>query len=209
MLNTLRQDCVGEVFDYGFLMSHLHNLKAPHRKITTLLRSGAIVRVKKGLYVFGTDYRRAPIHRGLLANLLFGPSYVSGEYALSYYGFIPERVTVVTSMTTKRKKSFETPIGTFSYDYIHPNRFAIGVNWEQLDDQNHLLIASPEKALADTLQKYRALKTKQEMREHLLDNMRMNTEKLHSLDRVALKKISESYQLPVVRLLYQTLSEGL
>lgn len=86
-------------------MAHLKNFKAPHRKITTLLQSGAIIRVKKGLYVLGTDYRHTPIHRGLLANLLFGPSYVSCEYALSYYGFIPERVVIVTSMTVKRKKN--------------------------------------------------------------------------------------------------------
>ena len=209
MLNTLRRDCTGEVFDYGFLMAHLHDFKAPHRKITTLLQSGAVIRVKKGLYVFGEEYRRAPIHRGLIANLLFGPSYVSGEYALSYYGFIPERVSVVTSMTTKRKKRFDTPIGVFTYDYIQPQRFAIGVNWETLDDQNHFLIACPEKALADTIEKYRDLKTKGEMRQHLLDNMRIDVEELHSLDLGALKQITDCYQIPVIRLLYQTLAEDL
>ena len=84
------------------------------------MQSGAIIRVKKGLYIFGEDYRRSPIHRALLANLLFGPSYVSGEYALSHYSFIPEKVTTVTSMTVKRKKIFNTPAGVFSYDHIHP-----------------------------------------------------------------------------------------
>ncbi len=209
MLNALRRDCIGEVFDYGFLMSHLQDFKAPHRKITTLLRAGAIVRLKKGIYVFGVDYRRTPIHRGLVANLLFGPSYVSGEYALSYYGFIPERVAVVTSMTTKRNKKFITPIGTFSYNYIHPKRFIIGVNWESLDEKNHYLIACPEKALIDTIEKYRELKTKKEMREHLLDNMRIDVEKIQSLDLTVLDKISDCYQLPVIRLLYETLLEGL
>ena len=209
MLNTLIRDCLNEVFDYGFLMAHLKNFKAPHRKITTLLQSGAIIRIKKGLYIVGDEYRRNPIHRGLLANLLFGPSYVSCEYALSYYGFIPERVIAVTSMTVKRKKKFNTPVGAFSYDHIHPKYFAIGVNWQFLDNQTHFLIASPEKALVDTIQKYRNLKTKKEVREHLLDNMRIDAENLQKLDMNVLQEIKYNYPLPMTKLLYETLSEGL
>ena len=209
MLNTLRRHCLGEVFDYGFLMAHLKDFKAPHRKITTLLQSGAIIRVKKGLYIFGEDYRRAPIHRGLLANLLFGPSYVSGEYALSHYSFIPEKVTTVTSMTVKRKKIFTTPAGVFNYDHIHPKCFGVGVYWQALDNQNHFLIASAEKALTDTVQKHRNLKNKLEMREYLLDNLRIDAEQLQTLDMSALKVIADSYQLPVIQLLYETLSQDL
>lgn len=209
MLNALIRDCPNEVFDYGFLMAHLKDFKAPHRKITTLLQSGAIIRIKKGLYILGADYRHSPVHRGLLANLLFGPSYVSGEYALSYYGFIPERVMVVTSMTSKRKKKFDTPTGAFSYDHIHLKYFSVGVNWQPLSNQTHFLIASPEKALADTIQKHRNLKTKKEIRDHLLDNMRVDLEKLQTLDMNALRKITCSYQLPIIKLLYQTLSDGL
>lgn len=209
MLNTLRRDCVGEVFDYGFLMAHLKGFKAPHRKITALLRSNAIIRVKKGLYIFGEDDRRAPIHLGLLANLLFGPSYVSGEYALSYYGLIPERVLVITSMTTKRKKKFDTPVGAFSYDHIHTKYFSIGVSWQPLDNQTHFLIACPEKALVDTIQKYRSLKSRKQMRAHLLDNMRIDVEKLQTLDMKVLQEIVHNYPLPVIQLFYKTLSEGL
>ena len=45
-------------------------------------RHGGIVRVKKGLYVFGLDYRRGAWSREVLANLIYGPSYVSLDYAL-------------------------------------------------------------------------------------------------------------------------------
>ena len=106
LLENLRKSCPTDVFDYNLLMSALKGYKAPHRKITSLLHSGSIIRIKKGLYTFSEVYRQQPIHRGLIANLLFGPSYVSLEYALSYYGFIPERVETVTSVTTKRNKSF-------------------------------------------------------------------------------------------------------
>jgi len=51
----------------------------------------------------------------LVVNLLYTPSYVSFDYALSYYGLIPERVYEVTSATLHAKKIFETPLERFSY----------------------------------------------------------------------------------------------
>ena len=48
------------------------------------------MRIRKGLYAFGEPLRRAPISRELLANLIYGPSYISLDYALSYHGLIPE-----------------------------------------------------------------------------------------------------------------------
>ena len=36
-----------------------------------------------------------------LANVLYAPSYVSFDYALSYYGMIPERVHEITSATMR------------------------------------------------------------------------------------------------------------
>ena len=74
----LQRRITREEFDYTVLTSVLGGYAGPRQKIHELLRSRAIVRVKKGLYVFG-------------------PSCVSLEYALAYYGLIPERVETVTS----------------------------------------------------------------------------------------------------------------
>ena len=104
-----------EEFDYQALMSALSQYASPRDKVTALLRSGVIIRIKKGLYIFGRDYRREPFCRELLANLIYGPSYVSLEYALSYYGMIPERVETITSITSGRARSFVTPVGQFTY----------------------------------------------------------------------------------------------
>ena len=67
----------------------------------------------RGLYE--TD-RNAPAY--LLAGSIYGPSYISFEYALSRYGLIPEAVYAVTCATfeKKKKKKYETPFGTFTYD---------------------------------------------------------------------------------------------
>ena len=77
----IRQNVSGEVFDYQVLLEALAGYRKPRDKITRLLTSGAIVRVKKGLYCFGEAFRKEPLCREYLANLIYGPSYVSLEYA--------------------------------------------------------------------------------------------------------------------------------
>ena len=104
-----------DTFDYQTLLDALSDYSKPRDRITRLLASGAIVRVKKGLYCFGETFRRGPVVREHLANLIYGPSYVSLDYALGYHGLIPERVERVTSVTTRRSREFVTPFGVFSY----------------------------------------------------------------------------------------------
>ena len=60
------------------------------------------------------DHNDTPISTEILANLIYGPSSISLDYALYYYGLIPEHVRVVTSITPQRNKIFNTPIGQFT-----------------------------------------------------------------------------------------------
>jgi hypothetical protein len=147
----LRRAVVGEEFDYGLLMGVLAGYKSPRAKVTSLLRKKIIVRVKKGLYVFGPELARRPFSHMVLANMCFGPSCLSLEYALSLHGLIPERVPVVTSVTPQRNKDFETPVGVFTYRYLHSNRYPVGICRQTLGDGTPFLLAGPEKALADWL----------------------------------------------------------
>src|SRR3989338_11587014 len=55
------------------------------------------VKLRNGLYALRSD---TP-HELEIANRLYGPSYVSLEYALGFYRLIPETVYTVTSITTK------------------------------------------------------------------------------------------------------------
>ena len=90
-MNTLaqmRRNIGGEVFDYQVLLDVLAEYRKPRDRITRLLAGGVIVRVKKGLYCFGEPFRRESLSREYLANLIYGPSYVSLEYALSHHGLI-------------------------------------------------------------------------------------------------------------------------
>ena len=86
-----RKEVRSEVFDYQLLAMYLKNMKKPLDKAASLVAEGKIVRVKKGLYVFGENWRRSPLSLEMVANLLYGPSCISFEYALTYYGMIAER----------------------------------------------------------------------------------------------------------------------
>ena len=99
--DDLRSRIAGEEFDYLALLNALKDYARPRDRITLLLRQGEIVRVKKGIYVFGEGSRLRPFSPEVLANRLFGPSYVSLESALWRHGLIPERPEAVTAGTVR------------------------------------------------------------------------------------------------------------
>lgn len=151
IVQKLRKALPFEEIDYPFLLQLLNEYANPRAKITWLLKNKVLLRVKKGLYVFGPDYARGPYSLEVLANLIYGPSYISMEYALSFHGLIPERVELVTSVTPKRDKEFTTPVGCFKYRYLHPSAYCVGISHQMIDEKRKVMIATPEKALADLI----------------------------------------------------------
>ncbi|MDP4117468.1 MAG: hypothetical protein Q8903_15140, partial [Bacteroidota bacterium] len=85
-IEYIRQKIEFEVFDYTQLMSLLRNYKKPKDAISLMIQKGEILRIRKGLYIFGDLWRRQVVSREVLANLIYGPSFISLEYALSFYG---------------------------------------------------------------------------------------------------------------------------
>ncbi|OGP61657.1 MAG: hypothetical protein A2V65_04215 [Deltaproteobacteria bacterium RBG_13_49_15] len=193
---VLRQQIAHEEFDYQILLDRLRGYARPRDKISTLLKSGTIIRVKKGLYAFGEAYRRMPVSREILANLIYGPSYISLDYALQYHGMIPEHVETVTSVTSGRSRSFNTPFGIFIYRRISVSAFQIGMDRVSLDHDKSFLIATPEKALADKLVSERgtAIRTQKELQKHILENLRVDPEKFLQLDARRLMEIAFSFR---------------
>jgi len=203
MLEDLRSMVVAEEFDYPLLMRCLQGYSKPRDRVTKWLKTGAITRVKKGLYVFGEKYRRGPICLSSLANLIYGPSYISKEYALSFYGLIPERVDLVTSMTTQKTKIFSTPIGNFSYTHLNLTKYTPGICLKEIDELHVCLIASPEKAMADLIASQKSIASQEELLEHLLENLRVDEEGLYKLNLPHLKIIAAAYQNKRVTWLYE------
>ncbi|MBX9771983.1 MAG: hypothetical protein K2X29_11455 [Candidatus Obscuribacterales bacterium] len=193
--HQLRNTIPREEFDYVMLTGVLSRYSGVRQKINELLKSGVILRVKKGLYVFGPDYNRTPVSKEVLANLIYGPSYISLEYALAFHGLIPERVETVTSVTPKRDKEFDTPLGRFSYRYLSGDRYACGIERVQIDRNNFVLMASPEKALCDylTLNKFTE-KYSPGIKEFLEADLRIDNESWTRLNPQTLLKLNKCYR---------------
>jgi uncharacterized protein YkvS len=166
----------------------LHNLmrdyKFPRNKVSALEKRGDIIRFKKGLYVVSEKISRTPVSRELLANHLYGPSYLSLETALSFYGMIPERVVAMRSMTTRRSKNAETPFGNFEYTTVSADYFSIGLRQEIVENRYAFLIASPTKTVCDMLVATPNLRLQsvKAMKSYLLEDLRMEVEVIETLD---------------------------
>jgi predicted transcriptional regulator of viral defense system len=166
------------------LYSLYHDLKQPKDKLSELERKGMIIRIRKGLYVVSKKVHNLDISRELVANHLYGPSYVSLESALAHYGLIPERVFMMRSVCMKLHKQYETPLGHFDYIKVPGNYYRIAIRQEIVDNSYSFLIASPEKALCDkimTTQNIRIQSVKA-MREYLEEDLRFDMPALASFN---------------------------
>ena len=103
--------------DHAILIQELKSYASPKARITRLIKSGRVIQVRRGLFLESGD---RDYSLKSLASIVYGPSYVSFEYALSHYGLIPERVNVVTSAVYNKNKNrrFHTPVGDFYYYYL-------------------------------------------------------------------------------------------
>lgn len=117
--------------------------------INRLKKAGKILELRSGLYAFADPWRKAVLHAPLAANLIYSPSYLSGLWVLSWYGIIPEKTEVYTSVTTRPTREFANSFGQFSYRSIKPILFG---GWERIPIFGaEVFVALPEKALADHL----------------------------------------------------------
>lgn len=190
----LQEKALTNELDYQFVMDCLKDYGSPRSKLTRLLKSQALIRVKKGLYLLGPKFKHSPYCLELLANMIYGPSYVSLERALHIYGLIPEHVEMVTSVTFKVCKEFNTPVGNFLYAHCHPKSYSVGVTTRKFSELENPLIATPEKALTDMLTIRRGKVTSvQQMEQILLEDLRIEEEDLLALDLKQVRNIHEKY----------------
>jgi hypothetical protein len=206
-IEAVREHIAMEEFDYQLLMQSLRQYRKPRDAVTNLLRTKSIVRVKKGYYVFGERYRRKTICKESIANLIYGPSYISLEYALSYYGLIPERVERITSMTSLRSRIFQTPLGIFEYTHLHLDKISVGVTFKINNSFHQFLIATPEKALADRVAPHKNLCTFDDMHSFVCEGLRIEEETLATFHVPLLEDIEKVYKNPAVTALTQLVKE--
>lgn len=175
-------------FDLNVLSSVYPETKHIVEKARRLESDGKIIRLKKGMYVVSPEETGKALNRNLIANHIYGPSYVSLQTALRHYGLIPERVHLIQSLTTKHSRSFETPVGNFDYKCCSKEYFPIGVRLENDNDITYL-IATPEKAICDLINysKGANLRFMKDVAQYLEEDIRFDMDTLSEFDMDILK----------------------
>lgn len=169
------------------LSSYLNGFMAPMQKILDMEQKGELVRLKRGLYITANGKPNL----FLVANHLYGPSYVSCESALRYFGLIPEHVESVISVSTLRSKEFENALGHFSYRHIPMDYYSQDVCIQTEKDVS-FQIASREKALADLviLTAGIRLRYKKEILEYLEQDLRLDMDAFYKMDAGVFERLA-------------------
>ena len=138
------------VFPSSFLLAGRGSAAALRRQLDRWVKSGRLLRLRRGVYAVALPYRAEAPHPFLVANHLRRPSYLSLQSALSHYGMIPEFVPVTTSITTGRPEELDTPLGRFLFRHVKKSAF-FGYTQTEISRGQPVFLASPEKALLDLL----------------------------------------------------------
>ena len=165
--------------------------KAPLKALGKLVSRGELLRLKRGWFAFADNY--IPF---LCACRIHGPSYVSFETALGFYGLIPERVEEILCVVDGRPLQFSTKWGRYTYHSQHRQLFAAGMDMRDLD--GYLVpIASPEKALLDTIARARLHGSRlcaDDLGFFVLEDLRIENDDLKKLSLPSLRLLSLQYR---------------
>jgi len=192
------------------ILELLSDYQSPNDKISELLKSKELISIRRGLYITGPKMDLTTPEPFLIANHLRGPSYVSLESALSYWNMIPERAYEISSVTIKTSKLYKTPVGRFSYQQLKIPYYSYGIKNIKYSPKQTMLVASPEKALCDkvVLTPKIYLRSIKQTREFLLEDLRMNSEVLGTLDTKVMELwIKNAPKKSSLKMLIKTLIE--
>ena len=177
------------------LLDELSDYANPEMKLSRMVQQGAVFPIVRGLYE--TDRHAPP---AALAGSIYGPSYVSFDYARSAYGLIPEAVRMVTSATfdKKKKKRYETPFGVFTYRDVPRAAFPLALVVQQEGDYYYRM-ASPEKALCDKLYTLPPQPGQKALAVCLAEDLRIDEAALRALDAALVETLAARYRATNVR----------
>lgn len=190
------------IFNLRQLKSHLSEYKNKNDKISRMIKNKEIIGIVRGLYSDDLNENREVIASNILV-----PSYLSFEYVLSKSQLIPEDAKVYTSATCnkRKKKIFNTEFGIYAYYDIPKEVFTYGV--ELVDNNKYkYFIATKEKALCDKLYATSPLRTVNNLKEYLFNNLRVDEEEFSKLNRKDLLFLLERYKCTNCKLLLKLIN---
>lgn len=161
-----------------------------NQKISLEAKIGNLVRIKKGLY---TDDLLADCP--LISNICYEPSYLSFEYALSFYGLIPEYVSMYTAACFNKKNNKKYIVNNICFEYrsVPDEVFPHGISFMKSESGIRYKIASKEKALCDTLYSKYPVRTIKELKILLFDDLRIDENEFLNLDFKSIEEIAPLY----------------
>ena len=140
-----------QVLPSQVLLSLFQEYSSPLDKIGDWVEKGYLIQLRRGLYIPGPNSGLILPELFTISNHLYGPSYISLESALSFWGLIPERVFGVYAISLLRSKVMETPVGRFEYRNMSDCYYYLGVNSISLTSKQRVLMANKEKAVIDKI----------------------------------------------------------
>lgn len=181
----------------SMLKEKFHNYSNPLDKIKRDADKGVIIRLAKGIYE--TNKNTEPC---LLASSILSPSYLSFDWALAFYGLIPERVFAITSASLglRKNKTFENQFGRYEYTDIPVEAFSEGITYLE-NSEYAAKIAMKEKAICDSLCKWRVVKNVKELKELLFEDKRIDEDEFALCDFELMKRLAKLYNKTNLKLL--------
>ncbi len=194
-MNILYQEVITDALRMKHLLEGVSDKRG---KIARLLHSGELIQLRRGLYA-----TRGDVHPFCFAASIYGPSYISFESALAYYGLIPEAVYEIISGTLRRARAFETVVGRYRYHAVPAVVYPIGI--ERLTESGiPLLIASPTKAVCDRIARAPGMRSMSDVR-RWAELMRLDSGL--ELDPEIIAACADGYGRPSVRWLRRTVEK--
>lgn len=174
-------------------------------KIRRTVDKNELFPIIRGLY---ETEKKTPGH--YLAAYIYGPSYLSFEYALYHYHLIPENVYTYTSATVNKQKSkkYQTLFGTFTYQDVPVSAYPLSVIAKEENGYVYF-IATKEKALCDTLYKMKPVGSIKQLKMALFEDLRINEDEFKQLDVNLILNLTRRYKSTNLSLLETYVKEVL
>ena len=193
------------IYDFQNLRIKYKEYSNIYQKINNECKKGILVKIKRGLY---TDdlYN----DKEVIANICYNPSYISFEYALSYYGVIPEFVSTFTSATfgKKNNKIYHMKDCTFDYKNVPDEVFPMGILIMKNSKDISYKIASKEKALCDLLYSKYPVRSIKDLKTLLFEDMRIDENEFLKMNFEFIKEIAPLYHSNSLNVLKKYLNKG-
>jgi hypothetical protein len=192
------------------LLTLLRDYNRPYDKIIDLVNQGDLIQLRKGLYMTTTSISTNRPEPFLIANHLYGPSYISLDSALYFWGNIPERVFEITSVTSKIAKKAIVQNAVFSFTHLPLAYYPVGIKSIALTDVQTVLIASPEKCICDKVITTAGvnLRSKKQAMTFLVEDLRMEKDRLRELNlREMVKWLTICPKRPSIKNLIEAIAE--